>query len=153
MAGEEVPEPGEALVEQLIERGTGDPYRKRVTTSGEILEETSTEARFDGNEWHFDPQPLAWRRLGLLDPEEVAELRAAIASSGFMELPAEHRPQGTSIGGSNVTWTASERGRTHAVTLFGAPDVRVPEVGALAAVFERVIGQALDRASRTISPG
>ncbi len=148
MSAEEVSEPGAALVEQLIQRGTGDPYRKRVTTSGEILEETSTAARFDGNEWHFDPQPLGWRRLGQLDPDEVSELRDAVAGSGFMDLPAEHRPQGTSIGGSNITWTVSDAGRIHAVTLFGAPDVRVPEVGALAAVFERVIGQALDRASR-----
>jgi hypothetical protein len=135
------------LVEQRVERGTGDPYCRRVTAEGEVLEQSSTSARFDGTEWHFDAQPLEWRPVTRLDESELEAIRAAIADSGFMSLASEHRPPGTSIGGSDVTWSATLDGRANTVTLYGVPDVQVPEVDALATAVETAIGQALTRAS------
>ena len=149
MPGEEVEHPGEALVEQNIRRGQGDePYEKRVTTTGEVLEKSATDAHFDGTSWHFAPQSLVWRRLGQLDPGELAAVRAAVTDSGFMDAAPDHRPSGSSIGGSDVTWAATLEGRTHSVTLHGVPDVHVAEVDALASVVEAAIASALDRASR-----
>ena len=143
---EEVAEPGEALVESVQERGEGEPYSRRVTTGGDVLERSATNVHFDGEEWHFDPQPLAWRRVVRLEPAELERVRAAIAASGFMDAAEEHRPRATSIGGSNVTWTATDGGRTHTVRLYGVPDVSVPEVTALHEAVERTIAEALQRA-------
>ena len=84
MAGEEVADPGEALVETTQERGQGEPYARRVTTAGEVLDRSSTNVYYDGAEWHFDPQPLAWRRVTALEPDELERVREAIGSSGFM---------------------------------------------------------------------
>ncbi|HEY4346433.1 MAG TPA: hypothetical protein VGM80_02515 [Gaiellaceae bacterium] len=149
MAGEEVADPGEALVEQRVARGqVDDIYEKRVTTGGDVLEKSATDAHFDGTNWHFVPQTLVWRRVGQLDSGELESVRAAIGSSGFMAVSADHRPSATSIGGSDVTWTANLDGESHSVTLHGVPDVKVAEVDALAAAFERAIASALDRASR-----
>jgi hypothetical protein len=147
MAGEEVEDPGEALVETKQERGQGEPYERRVTTDGDVLERSATNVWFDGTEWHFDPQPLAWRRVVRLEPGELAEVHDAIASSGFMDAEPERRPRGTSIGGTNVTWSATYDGRTHTVRLFGVPDVSSPEVTALSEVLERMIAQALHRSA------
>lgn len=147
MAGEEVEDPGEALVETTQERGQGEPYAKRVTTDGDVLEHSATNVWFDGAEWHFDPQPLAWRRVVRLEPGELDEVREAIVSSGFMDAAPEHRPSGTSIGGTNVTWTASHEGRTHTVRLFGVPDASDAGVEALAAAVERAIAGALNRSA------
>jgi len=146
MSGEEVSDPGEALVESTQERGQGEPYARRVTTDGDVLERSATKVYYDGREWHFDPQPLAWRRVVRLEPAELDEVRAAVAASGFMDADEEHRPSGTSIGGSNVTWTATHDGRTHTVRLLGVPDVSVPEVDALHGAVERTIAGALGRA-------
>jgi hypothetical protein len=147
MAGEEVQDPGEALVETQQERGQGEPYAKRVTTDGDVLERSATNVWFDGAEWHFDPQPLAWRRVVRLEPAELEAVRAAIADSGFMDAEPEHRPRGTSIGGTNVTWTATHDGRTHTVRLLGVPDVSSPEVTALEEAVERAIADALNRSA------
>ena len=142
---EEVSDPGEALVETRQERGQGDPYERRVTTDGDVLERSSTNVWYDGEEWHFDPQPLVWRRVVRLEPDELEEVRQAIASSGFMHAEPERRPSGTSIGGTNVTWTATHDGRTHTVRLYGVPDVSSPEVTALHEAMEATIARALQR--------
>lgn len=147
MAGEEVADPGEALVETTQERGQGEPYARRVTTAGEVLDRSSTHVYYDGSDWHFDPQPLAWRRVAALEPDELERVREAIGASGFMAAAAEHHPQGTSIGGTNVTWTATLDGHTHTVRLFGVPDVSAPEVDALQEAVEAVIAGALQRSS------
>src|SRR5688500_15009882 len=98
MAREEVEDPGEALVATVQERGTGEPSERRVTTDGDVLERSETHVWFDGRDWHFDPQPLAWRRVVRLEPDELEAVREAIASSGFMDAAPEHHPRsGTSI--------------------------------------------------------
>jgi hypothetical protein len=147
MAQEVVAEPGEPLVETRQERGQGDPSARRVTTDGDVLERNSTNVFFDGEEWHFEPQPLEWRRVVHLDADELEAVREAIASSGFMDVAPEHRPHGTSIGGTNVTWTASEGGHTHTVRLLGVPDVEVPEVTALSQALDGTIARAIQRAA------
>ena len=147
MASEVVADPGEPLVETLQERGQGDPSARRVTTDGDVLDRTSTNVYFDGEEWHFEPQPLEWRRVVRLDKDELEAVRGAIASSGFMDAAPEHRPHGTSIGGTNVTWTVNDGGRTHEVRLFGVPDVQVPEVTALSQALEETIARAIQRAA------
>src|SRR4051794_13731978 len=147
MASEVVADPGEPLVETLQERGQGDPSARRVTTDGDVLDRTSTNVYFDGEEWHFEPQPLEWRRVVRLDADELEAVRGAIASSGFMGVAPEHRPHGTSIGGTNVTWTVNDGGDTHTVRLFGVPDVQVPEVTALSRALEETIARAIQRAA------
>jgi hypothetical protein len=147
MTSEVVADPGEPLVETRQERGQGDPSDRRVTTAGDVLERTSTNVYFDGQDWHFDPQPLEWRRVVRLDASELEAVREAIASSGFMDVAPEHRPHGTSIGGTNVTWTVNDGGRTHTVRLFGVPDVEVPEVTALSKALEGTIARAIQRAA------
>jgi hypothetical protein len=147
MAGEEVADPGEALVETTQERGQGDPHARRVTTEGEVLERSSTHVYYDGSEWHFDPQPLAWRRVVTLEPAELERVREAIGASGFLDAEPEVRPSGTSIGGTNVTWTAAHDGRSHTVRLYGVPDVSSPEVDALSEAVEATIAGALQRSS------
>ena len=112
-----------------------------------MLERTSTNVYFDGEEWHFDAQPLAWRRVVRLDAGELEAVREAIATSGFMDAAPEHRPQGTSIGGTNVTWTVNDGGRTHTVKLLGVPDVEAPEVTKLSQALDTTIGRAIQRAS------
>jgi hypothetical protein len=147
MAGEEVEDPGEPLVAITQERGTGEPHERRVTTDGDVLERSETHVWFDGAEWHFDPQPLAWRRVVRLEPGELEEVRAAIVASGFMDAAPEHRPRGTSIGGTNVTWTATDGARTHTVRLLGVPDAGAPEVTALQEAVEGAIARALNRSA------
>jgi len=147
MGGEEVADPGEALVESVQERGQGEPSARRVTTAGDVLDRSSTNVYYDGSEWHFDPQPLAWRRVTTLEPAELERLREAIGASGFMDAEPEVRPSGTSIGGTNVTWTATHDGRSHTVRLYGVPDVSSPEVDALQAAVEATIAGALQRSS------
>jgi hypothetical protein len=147
MASEEVTEPGDLLVERSSERGQGEPEELRVTTDGDVVERTSIHTWFDGTDWHFDPQPHVWRRLVRLDPGELDALRAAIASSGFLDAPPERRPQGTSIGGTNVTWTATHDGRRHTVRLLGVPDVHDPAVDALDRSLQEIVTTAMQRES------
>lgn len=147
MAQDVVPDPGEPLVETRQERGQGDPSDRRVTTDGDVLERTSTNVYFDGEEWHFDPQPLEWRRVVRLDESELEAVREAIAASGFMDVAPEHRPEGTSIGGTNVTWTVHDGGTAHTVRLLGVPDVEVPEVTQLSQALDTTIARAIQRES------
>jgi hypothetical protein len=147
MAGQEVPEPGEPLVELLQEREQSEPYTRRVTADGDVVDRSATNVWFDGRDWHFDPQPLVWRRVVRLEPGDVEAVRAAIVDSGFLDAAPEHRPQGTSLGGTNVTWTATAGKRTHTVRLLGVPDAHVPEVAALKQAVEGVIARAQRRSA------
>lgn len=146
---EEVADPGEALLERSVQRGTGEPYERRVTTEGDVLERSSTNARFTNGEWQFDSQPWVWRRLTRLAPDELATVRDALEASGFFDLDPVHRPRESSIGGSDVTWTANLDGRSHQVALLGVPDVKVAAIETLQTAVEDAIAAALHRAGQS----
>ena len=111
--------PGELLLEQRVERPQEDPYAKRVNRDGSVYEYTSVTAAYEDGQWRFGTQPLEWRPLAQLPAEAVAELEDAIRREGVVDLPAEHVPEETRLGGSNVIWTVEVDGRRHAVTLIG----------------------------------
>jgi hypothetical protein len=112
--------PGELLVEQRVERPQEDPYAKRVDRDGSVYEYSSVTASYEGGQWRFGTQPLEWRQLAQVSPDAVAELEDAIRREGVLDLPAEHGPEGTSIGGSNIIWTVELDGRRHTVKLLEA---------------------------------
>jgi hypothetical protein len=144
---------GAPLIEERIERPQIAPYARRVTRDGEYLEYTDVRYVFENGETRFEPQPLEWRLLWRLRPEHLEELRDAIRRSGFFELKPLYEPSGTSIGGSNVSWTASLDGRTHTVELHGVPDVEVPELDALADRLGEVLQKAADAEREAREPG
>jgi hypothetical protein len=104
-------------------------------------------AWFDGKEWHYDPQPLVWRHVARLSPGQLATVRAAIESSGFMTAPSRRRSSWTSVDGSKATWTATSDGRRHTVVLSGVPVVSDPAVDVLQRAMESAIARALNRAA------
>jgi hypothetical protein len=140
----EQPPPGELLVEQLVERPQSDPYAKRVHRDGSVHEYTSAVASFEGGEWRFGTQPLAWRPLVTLPPAAVTELEELIRREGVLDLPAEHLPRGTSIGGSDVTWTVELDGRRHTIRLLGVGTEAVPAIAALDRALQLAVAQALE---------
>jgi hypothetical protein len=139
-----VPEPpGELLVEQRVERPQEDPYARRVNRDGSVYEYTSATASFEDGQWQFGTQPLEWRPIARLSPEAVAALEDAIRRDGVADLPSEHVPEGTSIGGSNVTWTVDLDGRRHAVDLIGVGGQQPPPFGELDRLLQLEIARAV----------
>lgn len=143
--GQEVRDPGPALVERTLVRGTGEPEGRMITTAGDVLERTTTRTWWDGSDWHFEAQPLAWRRVTKLSAAELAEVQAAILASGILEAAAVREPERPSIGGSDVTWSVMDGDRHHAVELRGVPDASDPAVTALEGAVDAVIARALQR--------
>jgi hypothetical protein len=141
----EQPPPGELLVEQLVERPQSDPYAKRVHRDGAVHEYSSAVAGFEDGEWRFGTQPLEWRPLVTLAPQAVAELEGLIRSEGVLDLPSEHRPRGTSIGGSDVTWTVELDGRRREIRLLGVGPDAVPALAALDRALQLAVAQAIER--------
>jgi hypothetical protein len=133
------------LLEQRVERPQTEPYSRRVLTDGAFEEYSATRVDVSGSTPSFEAQEPRWRRQWQLDEDDLDELRRAIHQSGFAELQPEYRPTGTSIGGSNVTWTALINGKPQAVRLVGAPDVKVSAIEKLEASFNRVLQRAADR--------
>jgi hypothetical protein len=135
--------PGELLVEQRVERPGEDPYARRVNRDGSVYEYTSVTASYEGGEWRFGSQPLEWRALAQLSPGSVAELEGAIRRDGVADLPPEHLPEGTGIGGSNVVWSVELDGRRHTVALVGVGGEQPAPFGELDRLLQLEIARAV----------
>jgi len=125
---------GSVLLEQRIERPQLFCAR-RIRTDGHY-EETSERQG-------------AWRAVFPLHPQDVRELAQAIVDCGFFDLQAEYTPEGTSIGGSDVTWSGHVGGRSASVLLRGVPDTTVPAIARL----ERQLAEILQRAADAFREG
>jgi hypothetical protein len=138
------PEPpaGELLVGQRVERPQADPYARRLTTDGAVHDLTSLGASYEDGEWRFEELPLAWHEVARLPPEEVERLREVIRREGVLDLAGEHAPEGTSIGGSIVTYTIVVDGREHTIRLVGLPVAEVPPLAALDEAFQVAVAEA-----------
>lgn len=117
------------LLEQRIERPQLF-YARRVRNDGHYEE---TSERQGG-----------WRPVFPLRPQDVRELAEAIVDCGFFELQPEYAPKGTSIGGSDVTWSAHVGSQSHAVLLRGVPDTRVPAIERLEQRLAEILQGAAD---------
>jgi hypothetical protein len=134
-----MPEPGPLLLEQRIETGE-DEFVRRVTADGAVWSRSHLRAR-DADGWPAEGGRPEWELDARLQPEALAELRAAIERSGFFELAAEVRPDVTVIGGSVHVWTAELDGRRHTTTLRGVPGVEVPAVTRVADALEDALAE------------
>jgi hypothetical protein len=135
--------PGELLVEQRVERPQADPYAKRVNRDGSVYEYTSVTASYEGGEWQFGTQPLEWRPLAQLSAEAVADIEDAIRRDRILDLPDEHLPEGTSIGGSNIIWTVALDGRRHTVTLVAVGGEQPGPFGELDRLLQLAVARAV----------
>jgi hypothetical protein len=129
-----MPEPGPLLLEQRIETGA-DEFVRRVTSDGEVWSRSHLRAR-DEDGWPAEGGRPEWELDATLPAAALAELRGAIARSGFFELAGEVRPDVSVMGGSDHVWTAELDGRRHTTTLRGVPGVEVPAVTAVADALE-----------------
>ena len=136
------------LLAQLIERPQEDPYERRVLANGTYEERTSVKTEFVDGEMKFSTKPLRWAKLADLNESDLKEVAAAIERAHFAELAGEHRPEGTAIGGSNVTWTAAVAGTTEKVVLRAAPATARAELDQLAKDLDRIATKAMDRARK-----
>jgi hypothetical protein len=139
-------EPGPLLVEERTERPQVPPYARRVTEDGTFWELSAVRVTVEGGETRFEPQPLRWRARWSVPPADLERIRAEIRASGILDAPERIAPQGTSIGGSDVTWTVCLDGRTHSVLLHGAPDARHEATDRLKRVLDRALQAGADAA-------
>ncbi|MFZ0171228.1 MAG: hypothetical protein WAL04_06035 [Acidimicrobiales bacterium] len=125
---------GSVLLEQRIDRPQVF-YARRVRDDGHYEETTERQG--------------GWRPVFPLRPQDVRELAQAILDCGFFELQAEYSPKGTSIGGSDVTWSAHVGNQSGSVVLRGVPDTPVPAIERL----ERRLAEILQGAADAFREG
>lgn len=141
-----MPGPEPLLIEERTERPQIDPYVRRVTEDGVFHERTSTRIVIEGDDMRFETQPLEWRERWTVPEAALQSLRSAIRESGILDAPAEVEPDGTSIGGSEVTWTVCIDGRSHTTVLRAAPDASHPATMALKTALDRAAQAGADAA-------
>jgi hypothetical protein len=130
-------EPGPILLERRIVSGS-DMFATRVTEDGEVWTLANVHAQLADGNWSFsrDEEEPAWERDGAVPVAALGELRAAIAASGFFDVPDEVRPGDTVIHGADHLWTARVDGREHQVALRGVPEARSEATDRLAEALE-----------------
>jgi hypothetical protein len=131
-----LPEPGPILLERRILSGS-DLHAVRITEDGEVWTQANVHAQIDDGDWSFTrEEEAAWERDGAVPADALGDLRAAIAASGFFDMPGEVRPGPAVIHGADHLWTARADGREHQVALRGVPEARSDATDRLAEALE-----------------
>ena len=91
--------------------------------------------------YRLDDQP--WQEVWSFAENEMAELREAIARSGFFELPEDIRPELPIRDGTFATWTITSSGKTHHVRV--APGAQVEALENVFHTFTRLRKQTPER--------
>jgi hypothetical protein len=136
-------DPQPLLLERRVQTGE-DAYVDRVTADGRLWTSSTVEARFDDGEWSFDRRGPGWEPGATLGGDALGRLREAITASGFLDAPAEYRPDAAVIHGSREVWTAELGGRRHTVTLHGRGTTQAPVLATLAQALEAALA-SVDR--------
>lgn len=91
---------------------------------------------YPGGLYHYHNHTQPWQEVWTFTEEEMNELREAIASSNFFDLPAEIRPEQDVCDGTLAVWTITSAGRKHQVRLL--PGANEPNLDVLFTIFTRL---------------